>query len=93
MAAVTAWQEALSTSARRLEAAWLSLEEGLVREWREWDQEIEDLRRWHRPLLPLVLIGAGLCAAALYAGLILGGYLPVPGFLRGIVEEIWSRWN
>jgi len=93
VAAVRAWQEALTTVARRLEAAWLALEEALGREWLEWDREVEDLRRWRRPLLPLVLLGVGLFALALYAGLVLGGFLPVPGPLRGIIEEIWGLWS
>jgi hypothetical protein len=91
--AVTEWQEALVAAARRLEAAWLVLEEALSREWREWAVEVEDLRRWRRPIVPLVVGGAVLFLLAGYLGLLLGGYLPVPGFLRGIVEAIWDRWS
>ncbi len=91
--AVRAWEDALTTAARRLEAAWLALEEALGREWKEWEREIEDLRRWRRPLLPLVLVGVALFAAALYLGLMLGGYLPVPAPLSGLAEGVWSRWN
>lgn len=91
--AVTAWQDALLTVARRLEAAWLGLEEALGREGREWDAEVEDIRRWRRPRWPLVAVGVLLFGTALYLGLVLGGYLPVPGPLRPLAEKLWAQWN
>jgi hypothetical protein len=30
---------------------------------------------------------------AVYIGLLLGGYLPVPGPLEGPVEWVWERWS
>lgn len=91
--AVAAWQEALLTLARRLESAWLGMEEALAREGREWDAEVEDVRRWQRPRWPLLLVGVVLFGTALYTGLLLGGYLPVPDLLRPLAEGIWARWN
>jgi hypothetical protein len=91
--AVHAWQEALAAAGRRLEAAWLALEEALLKEWRGWEAEIEDLRRWRRPRWPLWLAGVVLIGGSLYCGLVLGGYLPVPGLLRGPVEALWARWS
>lgn len=91
--AVIGWQEALLTLARRLEAAWLGLEEALAREGREWDAEVEDIRRWRRPGWPLLLVAVVLFGTALYTGLVLGGYLPVPDPLRPLAEEMWARWN
>lgn len=91
--AVEGWQDALTTSARRLEAAWLALEEALGQEWRTWEAEIEDLRRWRRPRWPLVLTGVAIFTAALYVGLVLGGYLPVPGPFQGLVNALWARWS
>jgi hypothetical protein len=92
-AAVLEWQAALATSARRLEAAWLALEEALLQEWREWEAEIEEVRAWRRPLWPLVAAGALLFGAAAYCGLVLGGYLPVPAPLTALVDSIWAAWN
>jgi hypothetical protein len=91
--AVQAWQEALLAAARRLEAAWLALEDALAREWQVWEQEVEDLRRWRRPLWPLLLGGVIVIGFLLGAGLILGGYLPAPGPLRGMVEAWRARWS
>lgn len=91
--AVMEWQESLLAVARRMESAWLSLEEALGREWRDWGVEIEELRTWRRPLWPLVAIAAGVLGLAGYFGLVLGGYLPVPNVLRTVVEAVWARWN
>jgi len=91
--AVLAWQEALAAAGRRLEAAWLALEDALLKEWRTWDAEVEDLRRWRRPRWPLWLAGVLIIGGSLYCGLVLGGYLPVPDLLRGPVEALWARWN
>src|SRR5207247_1593745 len=44
------WQEALRTAARRLEAAWLSLEAGVADEQRRWAGEVEAVARWRPPL-------------------------------------------
>ena len=93
VAAVTAWQDALLTVARRFESAWLGLLEALAREGREWDAEVQDLRRWRRPAWPLYATAALLFGVALYVGLVLGGYLPVPGPVRPLVEELWARWS
>lgn len=93
LAAVHEWQSALLASARRLEAAWLALEEVLREEWRTWGAEVEEVRAWRRPLWPLVAIGALVLAIASYFGLVVGGYLPVPGPLSGMVERIWASWN
>lgn len=88
-----AWQDALGACARRLEAAWIALEEALHEEWRRWDAELIDLRAWRRPRWPLVLAGALLFGTATYLGLVLGGYLPAPAVLRDFAEGVWARWN
>jgi hypothetical protein len=93
IAAVQEWQSALAATARRLEAAWLALEEALREEWRKWDAEVEEVRAWRRPLWPLLVTGAAIFTAASYAGLVLGGYLAVPGPLTNIAERIWAAWN
>jgi len=91
--AIRAWEEALLRAARRQEAAWLALEAALAEEWRIWSREVEAVRSWRRPLWPLVVTGLVLFSLAGWAGLVLGGYLPVPDFLRPGVEWVWTRWN
>lgn len=91
--AVEAWQDALSTAARRTEAAWLTLEERVAEEWRHWEAEITGLRSWQRPTWPLVLICTATVALFLWAGLMVGGYVPIPDLLRPVAEWIWARWS
>jgi hypothetical protein len=90
-----AWQDALVTAARRLEAAWLALEAAVEAEQAYWQPEIARVRAWRRPVWPLWLITAVVLIAATYLGLLLGGYLPAPPPLRGLVDA-WGwgsgRW-
>jgi hypothetical protein len=85
------WQLALVTTARRLESAWLALIAAAKDEQERWKGEIERVRAWHRPRLPLWLATAVVLLGATYLGLVLGGYLPVPPLLRGLAEFWWTR--
>ena len=91
-AAAREWQEALLGVARRLESAWLELEAATAREEALWAPEIDRVRAWRRPTWPLWLVSAVLLAAATYLGLVFGGYLPVPGWLHGAAEAVWTRF-
>ena len=84
------WQRALATTARRLESAWLTLVDGSQREQDRWNLEIERVRSWRRPRWPLWLITGLVFVIATYLGLVLGGYLTAPSFLRGFAEFWWS---
>jgi hypothetical protein len=84
------WQRALATTARRLESSWLALMVSAKREQDRWKVEIERVRSWHRPVWPLWVLTALVLALATYLGLLLGGYLPVPGFLRSFAEFWWQ---
>jgi hypothetical protein len=90
---VQLWQDALGTAARRLEAAWIELEVQLGDEWRNWEREIGEIRRWRRPFWPVLLTAALLVLGLGYFGFVLGGYLPVPEVLRPLVERIWDAWS
>ena len=85
------WQLALAATARRVEASWLALTAAAKREQERWRSEIEAVRAWRRPIWPIWLITVVVLGIATYLGLILGGYLPVPGVLRGFTEFWWSR--
>ncbi len=85
--AVTAWQEALKTAARRLEAAWLALEDAVEAETTRWSDVAEQVARWRKPLWPVIVTGLlGLLAAAWF-GLVFGGYLPAPAWLVRLWEQ------
>lgn len=90
-AGVTAWQAAVTTAARRLEAAWMALEDSAGAEQVRWMAEIEQVRRWHRPTWPVWMVSVAVVGAAAYLGLVLGGYLPVPPELQGLATLVWTR--
>jgi hypothetical protein len=85
------WRAGLTAAARRLEAAWLALEQAAAAEQRRWGVDVERVRAWRLPRWPLWLLTAIVLAAATYLGLVLGGYLPVPPPLAGFAEFWWSR--
>jgi len=75
------WQEALRGTARRIEAAWLALEDELALEAQRWAPDIESVERWRLPLWPVLAVWAPLAAALLWLGLVLGGYVAAPAWL------------
>jgi len=85
------WQRALATTARRLESSWLALEAGSQREQERWMAEVHRVRAWRRPVWPLWALTGLVFAIATYLGLILGGYIVAPSFLRGFAEFWWRR--
>jgi len=89
---VDAWIERVAATARRQESAWRELELALRREQPIWTREIEMVRNWRRPRWPLWLGMAGIYAAAIWAGLLLGGYIPVPAVLTAPVAWFWDRF-
>lgn len=84
---VSAWQDALRTAARRLEAAWLNLEEVVEREAVRWQEVADRVARWRKPWWPVVAVGALATAAAAWFGLTYGGYLPAPDWL----VRLWDQ--
>jgi hypothetical protein len=85
------WRDALTAAARRLEAAWLALEQNAETELLHWGREVERVRSWRRPTWPLWLVSALVLGAAIWLGLVLGGYIAVPDPLRGLAEWWWAR--
>lgn len=75
------WQEALRTVARRLEAAWLTLETEVQEERRRWNTEIGMLAAWKPSLWPVFAVWTPAAAALIWLGLILGGYVAAPAWL------------
>jgi hypothetical protein len=81
------WQQALLKAARRLEAAWLALEEQLDAEAGRWRAVAAAVAAWRRPRWPVAAVGVPALAAAAWLGLVLGGYIPAPWWLA----ELWAR--
>lgn len=82
--AVEAWQDSLKVAARRLEAAWLALEEAVEKEAVHWKRVADRVGAWRKPLWPVVFASAAAMAVAVWLGLVLGGYVTPPEwFVRG----------
>jgi hypothetical protein len=89
--AAGAWSDALTAVARRLEAAWLALEDAAAREQVRWQADVQRVHAWRLPRWPLWLLTALVLGAAVYLGLVLGGYVRVPPMLEGFAEFWWTR--
>jgi hypothetical protein len=85
------WHQALLAVARRLESAWLGLEEAAGREPAVWASAVEQVRSWRRPMWPVWAITAGVLLLAAYVGLVFGGYLPAVGPIGELARAWWYR--
>lgn len=72
------WEDAVRTAARRLEAAWLSLESAVADEEERWEAERTAMEQWRPALWPVVALWVPVAALLLWTGLVVGGYLPAP---------------
>lgn len=81
-----AWRDALTTAARRLEAAWLELEDAIEAEWSHWERVAGEVARWRKPLWPVLTVGAVAIVGAAWLGLVMGGYIAAPPWL----QDAWS---
>jgi hypothetical protein len=88
---VATWQDALRAAGRRLEAAWLGLEDAVEREAARWQLVADEVARWKRPLWPVMAVGAAVTAAAAWLGLVLGGYVPAPAWLTAVWTGVTGR--
>jgi hypothetical protein len=86
-----AWRAALTAAARRLEAAWIALEEAADREQHRWQADVRRVHTWRLPRWPLWIVTVLVLGGAVYLGLVLGGYVPVPPMLEGFAEFWWAR--
>jgi hypothetical protein len=75
------WQDALRAAARRLEAAWLSLEDELAAEARRWAPEVEAVARWRPSLWPVAAFWTPIALVSIWLSLLLGGYVRAPLWL------------
>lgn len=74
-----------------LEVAWDRLITTANGELDSAARAASEIRRWKRPLAPLVVGATLLFGAAVWAGLVLGGYLSAPGWFLPVAEWVWSR--
>jgi hypothetical protein len=74
-----------------LEAGWERLVTTAGEELARWDLRAARIRTWRRPWTPLAIGSGILLAIATWLGLVLGGYLDSPTWLRPLADWVWSR--
>ena len=84
------WSDALRRIAGELEAAWEQLATTARQDLAIWEQRAAEIRRWKRPWTPLLATGFLLLGLTTWLGLVLGGYLPVPVWLRPLAQWVWN---
>jgi hypothetical protein len=85
--ALEAWHDALRAAARRLEDAWLLLEDRVEMEVARWDPVLKQVARWRKPLTPVLIVGAAGLVLALWLGLTVGGFIPAPAVMRPLFNQ------
>ena len=85
------WRAALLASGRRLEECWLALEQRALAEEAAWQEEAARLAAWRPSPWPRRILAAVVVVVFLYAGLVLGGYLPVPPGAGALTQWWWSH--
>lgn len=89
-------EEAVSVSAPvsrlggALEESLLELERQVGSVMSEWLPRIGALEAWRRPVGPLWVATAAVAGLALLLGLMVGGYVPAPGWLQPFTSWWWS---
>ncbi len=89
--AVEAWQDSLKTAARRLEAAWLALEDAIEAELRQWERAADEIASRRKPIWPVLVVGLLALAAAVWLGLVLGGFLDPPSWFAQLWQTVFPR--
>lgn len=88
--ALETWQQAQLAAARRLEEAWMALEEAIDQELTTWRAVADGVARWRRSLWPVYLVGGVAVAAATWGGLVWGGVVPVAPWMRDLWDAVRS---
>ena len=82
---IDGWHEALRMAGRRLEEAWLLLEDRVETEIGRWAPTIQQVHRWRKSLTPVLIVGTVLLALAVWLGLAMGGFISAPAALRPLL--------
>lgn len=84
------WPEALRRAGGELQAAWDRLTATARQEIDKSERRAAEISSWRRPWTPLVIAGTVLLASALWVGLMLGGYIAVPGWFMPVANWVWN---
>ena len=84
------WPEALRRIGGELEASWERLLATARGELTIWAGKAAAIAAWRRPWRPLLIASALLLLLASWLGLVLGGYLAAPSWLRPLTNWVWN---
>jgi len=84
------WSEALRRIGGELEASWERLLTAARGELATWSAQAAAIAAWRRPWRPLLIAAALLFLVACWLGLVLGGYLSAPSWLRPLTDWVWN---
>ena len=87
---VVAWQSALCTAGRRLEAAWMALEDAVEQESAQWRRVADEVSRWRPALWPMIVLTVVVTGAALWLGLVFGGYVEPPQWFAAVWDRVFG---
>jgi hypothetical protein len=85
------WSEALLASARLLESCWLELEQRALAEEGAWGGEAARIAAWRPARWPRWVAAGVVAVLCIYAGLVLGGYVPVPPGGEAVTSWWWAH--
>jgi len=83
--AMDAWLDALKACARRLEEAWLALEEAVDREAAHWERVADAVAAWRPSVWPVLVFTLVAVGVATWLGLVLGGLVRAPAWLQPLL--------
>lgn len=88
--AIAAWVVDVERTARRLDEVWRRLADAADAETRRWIAVTARVQQWRPSPWPLAVAVVGLIALGLWGGLMLGGWIDVPGPLRPLADRVWG---
>ena len=83
------WQETLGVAARKLEAAWFALELEVANVVAQRLRIADQISAWRKPVWPVLTVAVVVVPAAAWFGLVLGGFVPAPGWLTNIWQMVF----
>jgi hypothetical protein len=86
---VRAWQDTLGVAARKLESAWLALEQAVSNEVTQRLRLADQVANWRKPVWPVLIVAAVTVPVAVWFGLVLGGFSAAPGWLTNIWQMVF----
>jgi hypothetical protein len=86
---VREWQDTLGVAGRKLESAWLALEQVVEHEVAKRLRSADQVAKWRKPVWPVLTVAVVVLPVAVWCGLVLGGFLAAPGWPTNIWQMVF----